>query len=470
MAFFHEDARDTAGGGGTPNRKAPMMKPALFLLPLLLPAKLAAATLTGPASLSDAAPAPIRLDGLAPGSLVTLTMTRDLPDYGGRFSATARFKAGADGRIDTGRDAPISSGAPGNYDGIAAAGLFWSARRDAAPSPAAAADGSARIEADLGSEKLSLAIPALPQPVTTAAVAEFPGAVLARPAAASGRLPLLIVLGGSEGGRFTARTYAPLLAAQGFAVLGLPYYSPGYDPADKVAGLPTSFTEIPVDRLQAVKAWAERQSGLDASRIGLWGVSKGAEFALIAASRLAWVQAVVAVVPSDVVWEGWGRPGPATSSFSWEGKPLPFVPYLGVEQEFSRVARGERMEMRRPHVAGRAANPERVPAARIRVEEYAGALLLIGGDDDRVWPSGPMAQAVADTRAAAGRSTALLRFADAGHALAGPGTDPVGIMQANGGTLAGIAQARSTAWAATIAFLRRQLGEAGSQATKPTAR
>ncbi len=435
------------------------MKPLTFLLPLLLPAALSAATINGPASLADATPAPIRLAGLDPGSVVTLTMVRDMPQYGGRFSASARFKARADGSIDTGRDAPISSGAAGSYDGIAGTGLFWSARPDASAN--APTDASARIEAELGSARLSLTIPALPQAVTSLAIPDFPGAVLARPAGTKGRLPLLIVLGGSEGGSFTARTYAPLLAAQGFAVLGLPYYSPGYDPADTVAGLPTSFTEISADRLLAVKAWAERQDGIDATRIGLWGVSKGGEFALIAASRLPWLQAVVAVVPSDVVWEGWGRPGPATSSFSWDGKPLPFVPYLGVEQEFARVARGERMEMRRPHIAGRAANPDRVPAARIRVEDYAGALLLIGGDDDRVWPSGPMAQAVADTRAAAGRSTALLRFADAGHALAGPGTDPVGIMQANGGTLAGIAQARSTAWAATIAFLQRHLGGKG---------
>ena len=422
----------------------------LILALSLAAAPAAAATLTGPASLSDAVPAPIRVEGLAPGAVITLTSARNLPWAGGHVAASARFKAGADGRVDTGRDAPLA----GSYAGVSASGLLWSAQSATGTPPS---DGSALIEADTGADRLSLRVPELPRTVETTAVAGFPGALLARPAGVRGRLPLLIVLGGSEGGSATARQYAPIFAAQGYAVLGLPYYSPGYDPTDLVPGLPISFTDIPADRLNAVKAWADQQAGIDASRIGVWGVSKGGEFALIAASRLPWLRAVVGVVPSDVVWEGWGRKGPPTASFTWAGAPLPFVPYLGVEQEFARVARGEPMEMRRPHIAGRAAYPERVPAARIAVEEYAGALMVIGGDDDKVWPSGPMAAAVAENRARMGKGTALLRFADAGHALAGPGTDPARPMLGNGGTLGGVAQARLISWAATLNFLERNL-------------
>ncbi|MBC7505038.1 MAG: hypothetical protein H7267_04865 [Sandarakinorhabdus sp.] len=220
-------------------------------------------------------------------------------------------------------------------------------------------------------------------------------------------MPVVIVFGGSEGGSFVARTYAPMLAAQGFAALGLPYYSPGYDPKDRLPGLPTSFTDIPGDRLAEVKKWIDAQPDLDGRRIAIWGVSKGGEFAMLAASRLPWLTAVVSVVPSDVVWEGWGGQGPATASFSWDGKALPFVPYLGVDLELARVARGERMEMRRPNIAGRAANPERVRAATIPVENFAGEMLVIGGDDDRVWPSAGMARAIAERRDEAGRTTAL---------------------------------------------------------------
>lgn len=426
-----------------------------FLLLFLASPSLAAA-LAGPASLADASPAPIRITGLPAGSILTLLAEQRIGWAGGALRSETRFKAAADGSVDTGRDAPIA----GSYVGVSASGPLWSVQPTT--EAIAAADGAARLEAITSSgERLSLALPALPAQISQQPVAEFPGAVLVRPAGTStgtnARLPIVIVLGGSEGGTFTARTYAPQLAAHGFAVLGLPYYSPGYDPADKVPGLPTSFTDIPADRLIAVKAWIDRQTGLDNRRIAIWGVSKGGEFAVLAASRLPWISAVVGVVPSDVVWEGWGRAGPATASFSWDGKSLPFVPYLGVDLELARVARGERMEMRRPHQAGRTANPERAAAAAIKAEDFAGAMLLIGGDDDRVWPSGPMARAIAERRAAAGLSTALLTWPDAGHALAGPGTEPVAAMLANGGTASGLAAARGTAWAATIAFLKRTL-------------
>jgi dienelactone hydrolase len=146
------------------------------------------------------------------------------------------------------------------------------------------------------------------------------------------------LLGGSEGGAITARAYAPLFAARGYAVLGLPYYSPAFNP-DKLPGLPTSFTDIPVDRLAAVHAWLRKQRGLNLSRIGIWGVSMGGEFALIAATKNRWIRAVAAIAPSDVVTEGWGKAGPALPAFSWEGKPFPFQPYDGMDREIAKAAR-----------------------------------------------------------------------------------------------------------------------------------
>ncbi len=138
----------------------------------------------------------------------------------------------------------------------------------------------------------------------------FPGARLAL-LPGGGKRPAVIALGGSEGGSRMVSASAALLASHGFAVLALPYYSPpGFGvngpTAPEVAGLPTAFADIPVDRLDAARAWLAQQPEVDASRIALYGVSKGAEFALLAASRMAWPKAVVAIVPSDVVWEGWG--------------------------------------------------------------------------------------------------------------------------------------------------------------------
>ena len=291
-----------------------------------------------------------------------------------------------------------------------------------------------------------------PSTIDTSFDTPFPGAVWVRPRA-PGRYPVVIVLGGSEGGSSTARTMAPLFAAQGYATLGLPYYDPGYDPSDRIEGLPNRFTDIPVDRLAAVRAWLATRPDADANRIAVWGVSKGAEFALIAASHYQWIKAVIAIVPTDLVWEGWGGSGPTTASFSLDGKSLAFEPYAGMDIELAKAAKGEWMDLRRVHLARRAAFPERVAAARIPVEQFSGPLLVVGGGRDGIWPSAEMANNIATSRRQAGLLTELIVDADANHFLGGPGTDSVESLITVGAQGPAIAHVRIEAWKATFKML-----------------
>ena len=197
---------------------------------------------------------------------------------------------------------------------------------------------------------------------------------------------------------------------------------------------------------------------MKADGIGRYGVSKGAEFVLAGASRIDGFAAVVAIVPSDVIWEGWG-PGIApdqVSSFSWQGKPLPYVPYLGMEEEFRKYAiPGAKVRLRTPQDAGRRANPDRVPAARIHVEDIDEPVLVAGGDADDTWNSGGMAQNIAERRAEeGGLETVALIFTGASHALSGNGTQrPEGQPQYDEATL----EAQRAIWPATLTFLARHL-------------
>ena len=421
-----------------------------FALLLTLAAPVAAQpALTVPADLSVADPVPVRVTGLPRHTPVDLISLRRARAGDQTYVARATVAADTLGRIDLGRQAPLA----GSYTGADKAGLFWSATARASvladPAP-----GEVRIVAQVAGRDVATATArARPDPsaFVTEQNAAFPGAIFERPAR-PGRYPVIIVLGGSEGGASTARDFAPLFAAHGYATLGLPYYSPGYDPADLVAGLPTTFTDIPVDRLAQVRDWLAARGDVDVARIGIWGASKGAEFALIAASHYDWVKAVVAVVPTDVVWEGWGKPGVATASFAFGGEPLPFMPYAGMDAELAKAARGEAMDLRAVHLAGRAANPGRLAAARIRIEDYAGPLLVVGGGMDRIWPSAEMTRSIAASRAAAGRSTQMLVYPNAGHALGGPGTEPATPLAVNGGNPAAIAAGRTEAWRATFAL------------------
>jgi pimeloyl-ACP methyl ester carboxylesterase len=117
--------------------------------------------------------------------------------------------------------------------------------------------------------------------------------------------------------------------------------------------------------------------------------------------------------------------------------------------------------LRRPHEAGRAAHADRVTAARIPVEQIAAPVMVVGGHDDQVWASGTMAEAIAKTRAAAGRETVALVYREAGHALSGTGWSPTTQYNAGpmkmGGQPAADARAQAEAFDGTLAFLKRTL-------------
>lgn len=169
--------------------------------------------------------------------------------------------------------------------------------------------------------------------------------------------------------------------------------------------------------------WIRRRG--DVGRVGIYGVSKGAEYALAAASRIQGFDAVAAIVPSDVIWEGWGAGSDkARSGFSWRGATLPFVPYEGMREALGKLARGEPARLRDPHDRGRAANPARVGPARIAVENIRVPVLVAGGGEDRTWASGVMTTAIASARRGRNLPTVALVFPDAGHSLSGTGDIP----------------------------------------------
>ena len=101
---------------------------------------------------------------------------------------------------------------------------------------------------------------------------------------ARGKQPLLVVLGGSEGGDGGARYNAPVMALEGYTVLGLPYYSPAwFGNGAQFPELPRGFAELPVDYLENAVAEARKRNDVDPDHVLLMGGSKGAEYVLLAA-------------------------------------------------------------------------------------------------------------------------------------------------------------------------------------------
>lgn len=398
-------------------------------------------------------PVALQIEGLIPNEQVTLDIRRVTVDGLSAESSTV-LDVGADGILNPAADEALT----GSYRGIDPAGPFWAMRPGGRSATGRGTlEVSLRRSSDLVAQRTVKLLP-FSRAVSVEEVSAFSGARLYRPRGEK-PLPLIIVLGGSEGGSSSGRTIAPRLAELGYAALALPYYNPPWTGED-LPGLPQAFVNIPVDRLEAVKQWTDSRDDLAADRIAIYGVSKGGEFAMLAAARYPWLRAVIGIVPSDVVWEGWGT-GAAEetqSSFSWQGEPLDFVPYLGMSDAINALARGESRSLSVPHLEGRRANPDRAAKARIPVEQFGGAMLIAGGDRDTTWPSGEMVRAIAERRAENTLATTALSFAEAGHGLAGTGWTPINYARADA-SVAANSVAQKRIWQETIEFLRKHLGE-----------
>ena len=424
----------------------------------------------------------VRIAGLAPGENVTLHASRMWDRYPvgvEAYRGRASFAAAADGSIDTGTT-PTAAGS--SYDGADAAGLFWSmapARRDASGAhraatlglgdPAALGSGEVLLELESAGRIVARAEAKLRVLGPGVSVREVREAgvvgVLAQGPSDQSR-PAVLVLGGSEGGLFTARAIAPLLASHGYAVLGVGYFRGG---ETDLAPLPVSLEQVPLETLEVARRWLLAQPGVAANRLAVVGISKGAELALVAAATYPWVDAVAAFAPSHVVWEGVpvGRTGRGSgSSWTRAGRPLPFVPWSVAAEE-----RGDRdrqvtgsSRLTDVHLESLAEAGAHVAPAAIAIERSRAAMLLVAGIDDAMWPSAhAAAQLHARLRAAGYARPVQLEYATTGHQVLGTGWAPTTAFQRTAGRLQGGAPALDAAaqartWAALLAFLSAHLG------------
>ncbi len=305
---------------------------------------------------------------------------------------------------------------------------------------------------------LIFAAPTAAHEITERPIAGFPHAKVYELAGDTPR-PVVVILHGADGDDEAQRRFGPILARMGYAAVGLPYYSPNwgdYGPPPKFPDLPGSFIDIRVDQLAELRDALSAMPGVDVERFGLFGASKGAEFALIAASRYPWIDGVVAYAPTDVVWEGWGlemvEAEGTRSSFSFDGQPLPFMPYRGFVEG---LLAGPAADLRAIHENGRADHPEKEAEARIPVEAYRGGLMLVAGEKDAQWNAAQATRNMVAARQRAGLETEALVYPEAGHDLVGDG-GPREVPRA-GGTPEANAAARRDAWPKVVAFLARTL-------------
>ena len=268
------------------------------------------------------------------------------------------------------------------------------------------------------------------------------------PPANGKRGPVVVVLGGSEGGEGSAMIVARALAGQGYGAFALAYF--------RAKGLPGTLQNIPLEYFDRAIAWLARQPLTDTSRMGIYGVSMGAETALLVATRHPELKAVAVAVPSSVVWQGYDPRNyqSVESTFSLNGKGIPYLayntslPFTGVYALYANSLKA-------------LANH---PEAAIPVEKIEGAILLLSAKADTLWPSSEMSEQIMarlDARKFP-HPHRHIAFADAGHgATLPPGSGPARESGYNnlGGTEAGNTAARAGMWRETLAFFGEYLGK-----------
>jgi dienelactone hydrolase len=316
----------------------------------------------------------VRINGVTPHASVRLhaeTMLR-----GTWWSSDTTFEANDKGEVDTSRDAPTSG-----YEGVDPDGPLWSMTQRMEPNKAA--ERAIVFEAFV--DEASVATATLDRYLAPDGVTRLPvtddGLVGAYYAQKDGKKhPTILSFGGSEGGLGGGEGAAMYWAGLGYTTLAVAYF------AD--TGLPATLTNVPLEYFEKAMKWLDGRPEADATKLAVMGGSRGGELALLLGATFPRIKAIVARVPSGVVWGSTGTP----TDPAWTYMGTPFVSLPGSDTAMPtrfKDTDGKLLWESTPtfNAALDEATPEELEAARIKVEKTAGAVFMISGADDKLWPS-----------------------------------------------------------------------------------
>jgi uncharacterized protein len=189
----------------------------------------------------------------------------------------------------------------------------------------------------------------------------------------------IMMFGGSGGGLPTS------FNTESFTAKGYPCFIVGYF---KTENTPDHLEMIPLEYFEDAIKTFKSQPEVGDKKIVVWGASKGGELALLLASRYKQIEGVIAKVPSSVVFQGIGDPSLTSSSWSYKGQPVPFVPYAPYDD--SKVVNSQWIELYELSLK----QTQAVEKATIKVENINGPILLLTGKEDTMWPSTQMCEMI----------------------------------------------------------------------------
>ena len=174
---------------------------------------------------------------------------------------------------------------------------------------------------------------------------------------------------------------ATLMEAEAFAEMGITSLAVGYF---GVKDTPKALMRVPIEYVEKA---ADRLHSMDVKTVIAVGISKGAELALVSASLLPQINAVIAFSPSARVNMGIGSGIEWVNASSWtfrrEELPYAYTSASGLRAVWDSI-RARELTFRSVYErANRSAPSDTI----IPVEKIQGPILLAAAEHDSLWPS-----------------------------------------------------------------------------------
>ena len=413
-------------------------------------------------------PLAARVSGLRPKSEVRVRASLMIGE--GEWRASGRYRADEDGAIDLSATAPLS----GSYADADPMGLIWSM------TPAKASQYSDMLSywTSLDASVITFAVRQGGDTLASAEatrLAVAPGSeridvrddglygTLFLPAG-DGPHPCITLLAGSGGG--LNETGAALFAARGYAAFALAYFN--------FEDLPESLVDIAIEYFERSIAYLQSRPDIDSERLAVTGVSRGGELALLLGAMFPQYRVIIADAPSGIVWSGFGADTPPGSeaAWTWRGEAVPFMDdefdpeiyaYIG-----EYLQRGEAMPLTPSFRESMRRYPDTAKTAEIPVEKIQGAVLMLSGEEDAMWPSADLAEVAMRRLRAHDFAYAFehISYPVVGHLLMPPYAPTTLVEMAHpvnqgffafGGEPRAIYEAGVDAWRRRLEFLREKL-------------
>jgi dienelactone hydrolase len=195
--------------------------------------------------------------------------------------------------------------------------------------------------------------------------------------------PLIVAFGGSQGGNTWTEDYWSKIRnrflQQGYAIMSIGYFNTN--------NTPKTLDRISINAIYDTIKKVSNHPKINKDKIALLGSSRGGELVLNIASRYKDINAVVALVPSNVTFPALTLTA-NTSAWTYKDKEVPYIkiPFKAIWasiQGDSQRANEIVME-----------NQKNSINVVIEAEKINGPFLLLSAKDDELWPSRYMADQI----------------------------------------------------------------------------